>query len=416
MNKYINIKTVGIGLLAFLALCLFLSKTIYSFNMPQVTATIPFSGKLNKTEITSGVADWSEKEQVRPETGGKVVEILVKEGDQVTRGQELIRLSFNHNDTRKKIDELRVARAKLELDLENINVKIAKITEDLAVLEEEQSREVEKAQTAYDRTETLYEHEAATASELETAAYNLESTVAKYEKQITDLKANLVTYEQDIKAKELDIENNEIQTRPYQKTLSASNRITAPVAGTVGSISVQKGDMVNDNQSVLTIGVGNLFSVQCTIPIENSFVALSDKCRLSNSMHSFNGVVEKIQTNDRNKTVTIAVTGEKISVGETFSVTFSKEGERTERIVANGAVMQDSNGYYLQKIKRRKGVLGNEYYTEKLRIYIGDSDNTNTVILNDIGFFEPVVLSSNKSFADGDSINLKNGSDFFARN
>ena len=59
--------------------------------------------------------------------------------------------------------------------------------------------------------------------------------------------------------------------------------------------------------------------------------------------------------------------------------------------------------------------MGDEYYTEKLPIYIGDSDNTNTVILNDIGFFEPVVLSSNKPFSEGDTIVLKNGGDFFEK-
>ena len=417
MSKYLNVKTIGIGVLVFLALCFFLSKTVYSFNMPQVTATLPFSGKLSKTETASGIADWSEKEYVRPETGGKVEEILVKEGDRVSKGQELLRLSFDHDEARRKMDELRVARNKLELDIESIYTKIAKTKEDLKALEEEQSREVDRVMIIYERAQTLYDMEALTTADLETAKYTLVSTLAKYEKQIFDLHSSLNTYEQDIKAKQLDIENNNIQRRPYQKLLSANSRITAPQAGTISDISIEKGAMINDNQSVITIGLGDEFTVECSIPLENSFVALKDTCRLSNSTHSFNNaVVEKLVPGDRFKTVGITVTSDAIGVGETFTVTFSKEGTRTERLVANGAVMQDSDGYYLQKIKQRKGVLGNEYYTEKLRIYIGDSDNTNTVILNDIGFFAPVVLSSNKSFAIGDTIILKNGSDFFAKN
>lgn len=420
MHKYLNVKTIGIGVLVFLALCFFLSKTIYSFNMPLVTATMPFSGKLSKTETANGIAGWREVEQVLFESGsnaqGKVEEIFVKEGDQVSQGEQLMRLSFDHNDTYKKIDELNIARAKLELDLENIYIKIDKTNDDLLNLQEEAAREMDKATSAYLRAKALYEAEASTTADMEAAEYNLQSTKAKYEKQINDLQVSLTTCQQDIKAKRLDMENNALQAQPYQELLSTNGRITAPVDGTVDIIKVDKGDMVNTNQCVLTIGIGREFSVECSIPLENSFVAVNDPCKLSNSMHSFNGTVEKLTVGEGRKTVSITAEGDNIATGESFTVTFTKEGERTERLVANGAVMQDSNGYFLHKIKRRKGVLGDEFYTEKLRIYIGDSDNTNTVILNDIGFFEPVALSSNKSFEEGDTITLKNGSDFFAKN
>ena len=420
MNKYLNVKTIGVGILAVLALCFFLSKTVYSFNMPLVTATMPFTGKLSKTATANGIARWYEVEQVHFEnsskTEGKVEAIFVKEGDAVEQGQQLMQLSYNQNDTHKKIDELNISQAKLQLDLENINLKIDKANDDLANLLDEQKRETDQAQSAYDRIATLYESDAATTAEMETAEYNLESTIAKYEKQINDLQISLTTYEQEIKAKQLDIENNAVQLRPYRELLTTDGKITAPVAGAVGEIKVSKGDMVNSGQCVLTIGVGQEFTVECGIPLENSFVAVNDSCRLSNSMRSLNGTVEKIVPQEREKTVSITIAGDNIAVGESFTVTFTKEGERNERLVANGAVMQDSNGYFLYKIKQRKGVLGDEYYTEKLRVYIGDSDDANTVILNDIGFFEPVALSGNKSFGEGDSITLKNGSDFFARN
>ena len=420
MAKYLNVKTIGAVVLVFLALCFFLSKTIYSFNMPQVTATLPFSGKLNHTETANGVAGWREVEQVYFESvsnaQGKAAELFVMEGDVVSQGQPLLRLTFDHNDTKKKINELNITRSKLELDLENINLKITQTDDKLASVLEEQNREMDKVQSAYDRAQTLYEAAASPTTDLETAAYNLATTKAKYEQQINDLQVSLSTYRQEIKAKELDLANNALQLAPYQELLAADGLITAPVAGTVETLRVEKGDLVNTNQVVLTLGLGQEFAVDCEIPLENSFIAVGDTCRLSNSKHSFNGVVEKIVPHDRDKTVSITVESDNITTGESFSVTFTKEGERNERLVANGAVMQDSDGYFLHKIKRRQGVLGDEYYPEKLRIYIGDSDDTNTVILNDIGFFEPVALSSNKAFEEGDTITLKNGSDFFAKN
>jgi hypothetical protein len=230
----------------------------------------------------------------------------------------------------------------------------------------------------------LYENGAISAFDMETAKHNLHSAVARYDRQISDFQNALTTLNQDIKSKQLDLQSNDLQMRPYTDILAAAN--------------------------------GNPI-ITCTIPLENSFVAVGDECRLSNSLRSFRGVVTDITTNAGNKTVTIAVTDTDVNVlpGESYTVTFTKEGERNERLAPNGAVMQDSQGHFLYRIKQRRGVLGNEYYTEKIRIYIGDSDNTNTVILNDIGFFEPVVLSSNKPFSEGDTITLRNAGDFFAR-
>lgn len=414
MSNYLNLKTIGITILAILVLCLFLSKTIYAFNMPQITATIPFSGKLSKTETANGMADWSEKEPVSSEVGGKIEEVLVKEGETVDKGQELMRLSLN-NDELTKIEELKTARAKLELEIETINLKIEKAKADLTALAAEQADEIKKAQDNYDRINSLYLAGAIAQVEWETAAYTLKSTIDKYNKQAADLKNLMLTYDQDIKGRQLDLQNNDLQLARYSDILSANGSIKAETAGTVSGIVISKGDLVTANQSVMTIGIGEKFTIACSIPLENSFVASGDTCQLTNSTHSFEGIVDKIVADEKAKTVSITVRDEKITPNESFSITFSKEGEQTEKLVPNGAIQQDSSGYFLYKISRREGVLGDEYYTERLPIYIGDSDNTNTVILNDIGFFEPVVLSGNKPFSEGETIVLKNGGDFFAK-
>ena len=187
--------------------------------MPQITATIPFNGKLNKTETTNGIANWSEKEAVRIEVAGKVEEVLVKEGETVYKGQELMRLSFN-NDEMNKIKELNIARAKLELDIENINIKIKKANADLTALKTEQAQEIKKAQDNYDRMSSLYLAGAIAQVEWETAEYNLKSTIDKYNKQVADLKNLMLTYNQDIKDKQLDLRNNDIQLARYNDILS----------------------------------------------------------------------------------------------------------------------------------------------------------------------------------------------------
>jgi hypothetical protein len=57
--------------------------------------------------------------------------------------------------------------------------------------------------------------------------------------------------------------------------------------------------------------------------------------------------------------------------------------------------------------------MGEEYYLERLNIFIGDSDHQNTAVLRGITFFEPIVLVSNKALSAGLTVTLKNPGDFF---
>ena len=57
--------------------------------------------------------------------------------------------------------------------------------------------------------------------------------------------------------------------------------------------------------------------------------------------------------------------------------------------------------------------MGKEYYLERIDVYIGDSDSNHTAIASGVTFFEPVVLSSNKTAVTKDVVLLKNAGDFF---
>jgi hypothetical protein len=57
--------------------------------------------------------------------------------------------------------------------------------------------------------------------------------------------------------------------------------------------------------------------------------------------------------------------------------------------------------------------MGEEYYLERLNIFIGDSDYQNTAVIRGIIFFEPIVLVSDKALSSGITVALKNPEDFF---
>src|SRR5690554_4423250 len=92
-NK-LDIKVAGAVLIGLLVILMFLSKTIYNYNLPTVTASSPVSGNLNKYETTFGIVNWSNVEEVYSEVGGTVDEVLVNEGEKITKGQPLFQFRY----------------------------------------------------------------------------------------------------------------------------------------------------------------------------------------------------------------------------------------------------------------------------------------------------------------------------------
>jgi hypothetical protein len=149
------------------------------------------------------------------------------------------------------------------------------------------------------------------------------------------------------------------------------------------------------------------------VSLDNNFITSGDVCELSNSSHVLKGTVKRIRPTAQGKTVSVSVAADDVGAGETFEVTFEKDSAASFTLVPNATINQDNDGYFLYQIKRRKGIMGEEYYVDRLDVFIGDSDYRNTAVVRGITFFEPVVLSSNKPLSAGLTVSLKNPGDFF---
>jgi hypothetical protein len=178
-------------------------------------------------------------------------------------------------------------------------------------------------------------------------------------------------------------------------------------------MNVKRGMYLSENTPMISIGAGNSFIVDCIVSEDNNFIIPGDTCNLYNASHEVTGVVSRVQPSSSGKTIRISVTSDDINAGENFEIQFEKQSSALFTLIPNGALNQDNDGYFLYQIKRGKGIMGEEYFIDRLTVYIGDSDYQNTVIIKGINFFEPFVLLSNKPVTAGDRIFLKNAEDFF---
>lgn len=358
----INVKTIGAALFASLLILIFVSKTIYNYNLPVVTATTPLNGKLNKVETAKGIVEWADTVEIYSETEGYIEEILVQAGDRVTKGQALARLSLTDealSQNREKSYELQ----QLEMDIRNAE-------EDCSVLKK------------------LYEEGAIAEKEYKEKERNLQALYAKKQKLLLD----------------------------YEDTLEAEMlTVYATEDSIVSDIPVHKGQRISNGQLVATCGLSKEYEINCTVSLDNNFIVEGDDCRLENSSHSLDGIVTQIKPEENGKKVSVLIQSEDVDAGETFDVKFEKESSQSFTLVPNGALNRDGDGYFLFQIKQRKGMLGKEFYVEKQRVYIGDNDAENTVILDGVMFFEPVVLLCDKEIEEGDIVILENEGDFFVK-
>ena len=404
---------IGAGFLAALLLLIFFSKTFYTWNLPEVTATKPFRGALNKLELSSGIATWTSLHTFYAAVSGTVAEALVKEGETVDAGQPILRMEYKTSDARRHLMTIQNSIQKLQGDIRATQGKLANVERALNGTETSAASSLDfdiyKAQSAFQTAELSYQYGAISRNELETARNNLTALYLSYEESRD-------TLARDLQTKELELQNLLLEAESSRETVEAYEKyaiISAEYNGVIEALNVEKGKFVAENAPLFSIGIGSEFTVNCVVSLENNFINQGDACSLSNAFHEFTGLVSRIKPSEHGKTVSISVASEEISAGETFEISFEKKSATSYTLVPSGAVNQDNDGYYLNRIKRSAGILGQEYLIERLDVYIGDSDLQNTAIIQGITFFEPLVLVSDKTLRAGDIVILSNAEDFF---
>jgi len=142
---------------------------------------------------------------ISPDVSGEIVELVVKEGDEVQKGQYLLKI---------KPEAYQMARNRAEASMNNAKAR----------LKQSEAR-LELANLDYKRTKQLYEDEAISESEFETALTNYNTAMAEKE------------------AAEFSVQSAEATLNEADESLTKTS-IYAPMAGTVSSLSVELGERV----------------------------------------------------------------------------------------------------------------------------------------------------------------------------
>jgi len=142
---------------------------------------------------------------ISPDVSGEIVDLVVKEGDEVLKGQYLLKI---------KPEAYQMARNRAEASLNNAKAR----------LKQAEAR-LELANLEFKRSKKLYEDLAISESEFETALTNYNTALAEKE------------------AAEFSVQSAEATLDEADESLTKTS-IYAPMAGTVSSLSVELGERV----------------------------------------------------------------------------------------------------------------------------------------------------------------------------
>lgn len=193
-----------------------------------ITQTVAATGKINPEF----------KVLITPEVTGEIVELPVKEGDRVKKGQLLIRI---------KGDQYQAQKQRLEASLQSAeaNLKMRKA-------------ERERVELEYNRVKELHAKGLSSDSEFETVKSNYLTSIASYE------------------AAEANVLQSKAQLREVLETLYKTT-IVSPMDGVVTQLNVELGERVlgsGFSQGTNIMTVSDLNNIEAVVDVDENDVVL----------------------------------------------------------------------------------------------------------------------------------------------
>lgn len=241
----------------------------------KVSSEIITRRTIIETVAANGKVQPEVEVKISPDVSGEVVELKVKEGDQVKKGQLLA-----------KINPI-IYASTVEQMLASLNSAKANLSNSKARLVQSQSQQ-ERAEATYKRNKKLFDEGTISPSDWETAKSAYE--VAK---------AEVDAAKESVSSADYNVRNSQASLKAATDNLAKTN-ILAPVDGTISKLSIEKGErVVGTSQMAGTemMRIADLNEMQVMVDVnENDIVRvhLNDTASIevdSYMEHKFKGIV-----------------------------------------------------------------------------------------------------------------------------
>lgn len=303
--------------------------------------------------------------------------------------------------------------ASLQASLENANRNLnnAKATQTSA--QEALSNKEAKAKdiSAQNDLNTQIAQATNSKTQAETQVANITEEIAKLETEKSDL-VKALTAELNLSAQNAQIAQKEEEIERL-KEKSVGSTITAPVAGTVASISLVAGESTKPDEVLAVIqpeGKGFTMSFSATTE-QAKKLSVGDMAELQNAWYYDNvkATLASIKPDPddpaQKKLLTFNVEGD-VQAGQALSLSVGQRSSEYELVVPNSAIREDNNGKFILIVESKSSPLGNRYIATRVDVEVLASDDTHTAISAGLYGYEYVITTATKPVEAGKQVRL----------
>ena len=237
------------------------------------------------------------KAQAIARAEGEIIEVLVAEGDQVTRGQVLAHLSSWDQERQLAVTrtELTSAEANLARLMDGASAEEIEVARSQVASSE---ASVAYSQAEYDRARALAETGAGTQAAMEKALSTLESDLAGLEVSRASLELVLAEASaNDIAIAQADVDRLRLELDFHRDELERT-RVTAPMDGRIVTANLQLliGKYLRSGDPLLEIENARIVTAEISVPESDiALIGPGDEVRLRATGHADVEIIGEVQ-------------------------------------------------------------------------------------------------------------------------
>jgi HlyD family secretion protein len=213
--------------------------------------------------------------KISSDVSGEIVDLMIQEGDSVTKGQLLLRI--NPETYQASLERLIANSSSSKAQIANSRSQVAQLEANLAQVK----AQLQNAQNAHNRNVQLKKDGIISTADFETT----ETQVRTAEANVKSAEANIQAAKESVKAAEFNTASAEASVKEARENLARTS-IYAPASGIVSLLNVEKGERVvgtlqMTGTEILRIANMNTMEVQVDVS-ENDVlrVAIGDEANI----------------------------------------------------------------------------------------------------------------------------------------
>ena len=248
-------------------------------------------------------------------------------------------------------------------------------------------------------------------TQLENIKADAEVSIVKLNEECSELRAASGNI-QSLQAQLKEIEEQRTYIEELQSKAAAAE-VTAPVSGTITSLSYRAGEKIEAGSTIATIQIAGK---ECTMTIsvtseQARALSVGDVADIQNAWYysGVTAVISAIRVDpsnpQTNKLVVFTVEGD-VMDGQSLSVSVGQKSAEYNLTVPNSAIREDNNGKFILIVEYKSSPLGTRYVATRVDVEVLASDEKNSAITGALNGYEYVITTASKPVAPGQLIRL----------